>query len=138
MIRFLLDTNIPSLFLRNGNSAVVTRMQQADPAELAVSTITEAEMRFGAALLPKEARLRATVDRFLSEIVVLPWDSLCAQSYAAMAARQQQIGKTLSVTDAMIAAHALAYQLTLVSNDGVFRFVEDLVVEDWTGEQLLP
>ena len=132
MIRYLLDTNIASLFVRSGNPALMVRMQRIPPDELAVSTVTEAEMRFGLALLPPEAKLHRGVNEFLGDIAILPWDSLCAQEFASLAARQERIGKPLSMADAMIAAHATAYQLTLVSNDKVFRFVENLKLEDWT------
>ena len=132
MIRYLLDTNIVSLFIRNGNAAVVFRMQTTPRAELAISTITEAELRFGIALLPPGAKLGAKIDEYLQNIPILPWDSPCAAEYGTLAARQQQTGMPLSVPDAMIAAHALAHQLTLVSNDGAFKFVEGLSLQDWT------
>ena len=132
MIRYLLDTNIASLFVRNGNAALMFRMQTVSPDELAVSTVTEAEMRFGLALLPPEAKLHRAVEDFLGNIAILRWDSLCARAYGLLAARQQKIGKPLATADAMIAAHAAAYALTLVSNDAAFQFVEDLKLQDWT------
>jgi tRNA(fMet)-specific endonuclease VapC len=132
MIRYLLDTNIASLFIRDGNAALMFRMQTALPGELAVSTVTEAELRFGLALLPPEAKLHQAVEGFLGNIAILSWDSLCAGAYGSLAARQQKIGKPLSTADAMIAAHAAAYALTLVFNDDVLQFVEDLKLQDWT------
>jgi tRNA(fMet)-specific endonuclease VapC len=132
MIRYLLDTNIASLFIRNGNAALMFRMQTVSAGELAVSTVTEAELRFGLALLPPEANLHRAVEDFLRGIAILPWNSPCARAYGSLAARQQKIGKPLATADAMIAAHAVAYGLTVVSNDAVFQFVEDLKLQDWT------
>ena len=48
------------------------------------------------------------------------------------------LGRTLSLADTMIAAHALAYDLTLVTNDQAFRRIQDLTVEDWTEASRLP
>jgi len=132
MIRYLLDTNIASLFIRNGNAAVKYRMQVASPSELAVSSVTEAEMRFGLARLPPEAKLHRAVNDFLAEIAILPWDSLCAKAYANLAASQQRSGKNLSALDTMIAAHALALDLTIVTNDHAFQQIPELHLEDWT------
>ncbi len=58
--------------------------------------------------------------------------SLLTGVRAAMAARQQKAGKNLSAMDALIAAHALAHEFVLVSNDAVFRQVKGLKLEDWT------
>jgi tRNA(fMet)-specific endonuclease VapC len=47
-------------------------------------------------------------------------------------ANQERKGRPLSVEDLMIAAHALALGLTLVTHDQVFSFVDGLKTEDWT------
>jgi tRNA(fMet)-specific endonuclease VapC len=93
-------------------------------------------MRFGIALLPPVAKVRRIVSRFLEDIEILPWDSACAQAYASIAARQREIGKTLSLPDTMIAAHAVAHGMTLISNDHAFAQIEGLRWEDWTKEPL--
>ena len=131
-LRFLLDTNIASFLIKETNPALDRRVRLISSHELAISVITEAEIRFGLALLPSEAKVHDLARRFLDRVHILPWDSPCAQTYAELAARQRRTGQTLDTPDAMIAAHALAYDLVLVSNDSVFRFVENLRLEDWT------
>ena len=132
MSRFLLDTNIASFLFKKANPTLDYRVSRVPEGELAISVITEAEIRFGLALLPGEAKLHGVARKFLDQIRILSWDSRCAQTYADLAARQRRAGQSLSIPDAMIAAHALAYEIVLVSNDAVFAQVAGLTLEDWT------
>lgn len=129
---FLLDTNIASFLAKGTSPALVHRARSVQRTELVISTITEAEMRFGFERLPPEAKLRVTIPEFLESMESAPWDSFCAQRYGPLAAAQQKSGKPLSIADTMIAAHALALGLTLVTNDKAFSHIKGLRVEDWT------
>ncbi len=132
MGRFLLDTNIASFLAKGTSPALLHRARSTHRTHLIISSITEAEMRFGLELLPPEAKLRVTVPKFLDSIESLPWDTLCAQKYGQLAAAQHKSGQPLSLADTMIAAHALALGLTLVTNDKAFARIRGLQVEDWT------
>jgi tRNA(fMet)-specific endonuclease VapC len=133
MERFLLDTNIVSFLVKQPNTAVHHRFRRAQKNYLAISAVTEAELRFGLALLAPQAKLHAAIAEFLSGgINIEPWDSPCAAHYAQLAASQQKQGKPLSPLDTMIAAHALAHDFTLVTNDKAFARIRNLRVEDWT------
>jgi tRNA(fMet)-specific endonuclease VapC len=131
-MRYLLDTNIVSFLLKAKSAALDHKLQRAAKSTLAISSITEAEVRFGLALLPSEAKIHAVAEGFLRDIEIEPWDSRCARQYAILAAHQQRLGKPLSREDTMIAAHALAHDFTLITNDKAFARVRDLRVEDWS------
>lgn len=132
MWRFLLDTNIASFLVRGAHPALQHRVRSVHRTHLVISSITEAEMRFGIERLPPEAKLRTTVPEFLEGIESAPWDTLCARKYGRLAAAHRKSGDPLSYADAMIAAHALAFDLTLITNDKAFARIEGLAVEDWT------
>ncbi|WP_182276003.1 type II toxin-antitoxin system VapC family toxin [Granulicella sp. 5B5] len=132
MIRFLLDTNVASFLTKGISPPLMRRFRDTNKSDAAISTITEAEMRFGLALLPSEAKVWRTVPPFLREIAIEPWDSRCATRYAELAARLRRTGHPMSAFDTMIAAHALAYDFTLVTNDKAFARIKGLRVEDWT------
>ena len=132
MTRLLLDTNMVSFLVKPSGSAIQGRLRRAQAGHVAISTVTEAELRFGLALLPPEARVRDVVLNFLLGIEIEPWDSPCAEQYASLAAAQQRRGASLSPLDTMIAAHALAHDFTLVTNDKAFFRIDHLRVEDWT------
>ena len=132
MARFLLDTNIVSFLVKPSGSSVRHRFRPAQESHWAISTVTEAELRFGLALLPSATKVREAVSEFLLGIEIESWDSQCAAQYGALAAAQQRKGAPLSPLDTMIAAHALAHDFTLVTNDKAFARIPGLRIEDWT------
>jgi tRNA(fMet)-specific endonuclease VapC len=129
---YLLDTNIVSYFVR-GNFPEVRNQVAGKPLEsLAVSAVTEGELRYWVASCPGSIRTRTGVEDFLVRVASLPWDSGAARSYAGARDQLKRKGRVLSSADLMIAAHALSLGLTLVTHDSVFAFVDGLKTEDWT------
>jgi tRNA(fMet)-specific endonuclease VapC len=97
-----------------------------------LSAFTQAELLYGLARKPQAIDLRIEVDKFLRRFQILPWDSIAAAAYGDLRPAQARKGRRLSHEDLMIAAHALALGLTLVTHDQVFGFVSGLKTEDWT------
>ena len=109
----LLDTNVLSELMRPAPDLAVEQWLAAQPdASLFISAITEAELRYGAALLPggkRRSALTAEIDGMLEEDFdgrILPFDRLAAQAFAAIAADRRQAGRPISQADAQIAAIA--------------------------------
>ena len=100
-------------------------------SEVAISVVTEAELRFGVARRPEATRLQIAIDEFLLRLESLPWDSPAAQQYAHLRAALERDGELMGNLDRMIAAHALAIPAVLVSSDHVFRRVKQLKTQDW-------
>jgi tRNA(fMet)-specific endonuclease VapC len=131
-VRYLLDTNTASYAIKGNLPRVRERLQKIALAEVAISVITEAELRFGVLRLPGAKRLTIVVEEFLRFVDIRPWDSAAAQNYAQLRASIEQQGRPMGNLDLMIAAHSLALGTILVSSDRVFRRVKDLKLEDWT------
>lgn len=100
-------------------------------AEVAISVVTEVELRFGVARRPEATRLQMAVDEFLLRVESLPWNSTAAQQYAQLRAVLERRGEPLGNLDMMIVAHALAIPAVLVSSDHAFRRVKHLNTQDW-------
>jgi tRNA(fMet)-specific endonuclease VapC len=132
MSEYLLDTNIASYVIKGNIPAVRRRIVQVPMAQLAVSAVTEGELRYGAARRPDAARLRTIVDEFLLRMTILPWDSEAARHYGQIRAALEREGQPMGNLDTMIGAHALALGATLVTNDRAFTRIRELKVEDWT------
>ena len=130
--RYLLDTNIASYVIKGNVPAVRRRIVQVPMAQLAISAVTEGELRYGVARRPDAARLRTIVDEFLLRMTILPWDSEAAQHYGQIRAALEREGQAMGNLDTMIGAHALAMGAVLVTNDRAFTRIEALKVEDWT------
>lgn len=129
--RFMLDTNIVSHLLRR-HPQVLARVQTKAMAALCMSAITAGELEFGLAKRPGAKRLHAGVAELLLRVDVLPWDATVPRRYGALRATTERSGRPLGALDALIAAHALATDAVLVTNDHAFRGVKGLTIEDWT------
>lgn len=129
--RYMLDTNMVSHFIKGVNH-VRHNVVSVPMSELGISAITEGELLFGLAKKPNAKQLSLVVHEFLIRVDVLPWDSAAAACYGALRAEMQKKGKVLGNLDLLIAAHALALGLILITNDRAFSQVEALKIEDWT------
>lgn len=128
---YLLDTNTVSYVIKGNLPVVRERLQECAPSEIAISVITEAELRFGVLRLPLAKRLALVVEEFLRFVEIHPWNSAAARHYAQLRACIEQEGRPMGNLDLMIASHSLALGTVLVSSDRVFRRVKDLKIEDW-------
>jgi len=128
--QYLLDTNIVSHFIKNTDS-VCNKIMSLPMLELGISAITEGELMFGLAKKPDAAQLKMLVHEFLIRIDILPWDSVVAACYGTLRAEMQKKGRSLGNLDMLIAAHALALDLVLITNDKAFCQVEGLKIDDW-------
>ena len=129
---YLLDTNTASYVINGNFPQVRKRLLRVPIADVSLSVITEAELRFGVVRKPEAVRLNEGVESFLLHVSVLPWDSEAAKQYAKSRSALERSGERMGNLDIMIAAHALSTQAVLVSNDHVFRRVKNLKIEDWT------
>jgi tRNA(fMet)-specific endonuclease VapC len=134
-IRYLLDTNIASYIIKGNVPAVRHRLVKVPMPQVAVSAVTEGELRYGVARRPDAALLRRVVEEFLLRVTILPWDSEAAQQYGQLRATLEREGRVMGNLDLMIGAQALASGLVLVTNDQAFKRIEGLRLEDWTGPQ---
>ena len=130
--RYLLDTNIASCIIKGTSPAVDRRLVKVAMAQLAISAVTEAEVRFGAARLPHATRLHNMIEDFFLRVPILPWDSDAAQQYSQLRATLERDGQPMGNLDTMIGAHAVALDAVLVTSDRAFSRIRKLKVEDWT------
>lgn len=132
MTLYLLDTNIASSIIKGTSPAVDLRIAKTAISHLAISAVTEGELRFRTARLPRATRLHVIVEDFFLRVTILPWDSDAAQAYGPLRAMLEREGQPMGNLDVMIAAHALALDAILVTNDHAFARIKKLKVEDWT------
>jgi len=128
---YLLDANIISYAITGKPTSVRRRMARIDVAHLAMSVITEAELRYGLAKQPTVGVAPAIQD-FLKRTSILAWDSAAAGAYGNLRAQLEARGELLGAMDLMLAAHALSADRILVTHDKGFSRIKKLKVEDWT------
>ncbi len=131
---YLLDTNIISHMMRETAGLASQRfnaLARADSTlQLCTSVIVQCELEFGLVRRPNE-RLQRAYDRIVPLLDVLPLTSEISHHYAALRTQLESMGKPIGPNDALIAAHALAVNATLVSANDEFLRVPGLKVENW-------
>lgn len=132
MSGFLLDTNAVIALARHRAGPVARRARAHRKARVLVSVIVLHELCFGACRSQQVGRNLAALE--LLEFPVLPLEPRDARRAAALRAHLAGQGTPIGPLDVLIAGHALARDLTLVTNDTAeFRRLPDLRVEDWSG-----
>lgn len=122
--RFLLDTNSLIYLAERSSIFILQRAEEYSPGELVTSSIVFAEFTRGVDWSRPYAS--TTAERFFEAIPVLPFDRQAALVYARLPFKRHSF-------DRLIAAHALALGLTLVTaNPRDFRDIPNLRVENWT------
>lgn len=134
-MRRTLDTNICSYILRRHPASMIERFAALDREALWLSAIVAAELRFGAAKLGV-TRFQAAVEAWLAGFDVRPWPLEATQHYAQIRAALERTGTPIGGMDLMIAAHALAEDSVIVTNNArEFHRVPGLAVEEWAMEK---
>ena len=122
--RFLLDSNVCIYLLEGLSDEARARAEQCSPGELVTSAIAYAEVMQG--LDPTNERGMADVGAFFRIVEIVPFDGTAAARYSDVPFKR-------GTFDRLIAAHALALGLTLVTNnERDFADVPGLAVENWT------
>lgn len=128
----MLDTSTASYIIKGNIPAVRRRLVRVPMEQIAISAVTEGELRYGVARRPDATHLQTIVEEFLLHVTILPWDSDAAQQYGQLRAGLERDGQPIGNLDTMIAAHALAADAILVTHDHAFSRIKKLKVEDWT------
>ena len=130
MPEYMLDTDTVS-FALSGRGRVASRLLEHRPSELCVSSITLAELRYGAEAR-RSRRLHRLISTFVEAIEVMPFDQSAAGRFAVVAAALARRGSPIGTFDTLIAAHALSLRLTFVTNNTRhFPRVSGLATENW-------
>lgn len=128
-MKVLLDTDTTSYVFWHRDPAVRRRFLAYAVGDIGVSAITAAELRYGAAMKASEAR---AVERALMSLSIAPFDAAAAQVHGEVRSALRRKGTPIGPLDMLIAAHAIALNLTLVTNNvREFRRVPGLRVENW-------
>lgn len=123
--KFLFDTNIVGHIIRGKDSALLQQLASVPVGDVAISSVTLAEMEYGWHRNGRSVRLQQCIREFLLRAEVLVWDDAVARFYGELRSSWEARGISLSDLDMMIAAHAVATGMTLVSRDQAFKHVPD-------------
>jgi tRNA(fMet)-specific endonuclease VapC len=131
-LKFLVDTDT-CIYALKQDERVLERLLAATRTDVAVSVITEAELRTGAAKSSSPSKTLSVIENFLSPIARIEFTSEDAIAYAAVRSKLERAGTPIGPLDTLVASQAVARKLVLVSNnEREFRRVAGLIVENWS------
>jgi len=131
MSRFLLDTNIISDLVRHPAGAVTAAIRAAGEDAICTSIIVAAELRYCARKKGSQ-QLSERVEALLSRIPVLALEAPADDFYGQIRASLERSGSPIGANDMLIAAHALALDATLVTdNEREFGRIDGLKIDNW-------
>lgn len=123
---YFLDTNSCIFLLARARPALAARVEDCAPGTIAISAVVCAELALG--FSRGGPRGRIAFNRFLDRFPVMPFDEAAARAYARVPFRRGKL-------DRLIAAHALALDIVLITNnERDFADVPGLQTVDWTRE----
>lgn len=129
---FLLDTNACVAYLRRADSPVRKHLAQHAAADIVICSVVYAELCYGVLRSADPVHAQVQLASFLANFVSLPLDDRAAETAAVVRADLAKKGTPISPHDLLIAAIALANDLTLVThNTREFGRVAGLKIEDW-------
>ncbi len=133
-MKYMLDTNICIYIIKHKPEKVIERFLKLDPKEICISSITFAELSYGAEKSLEKIKNHIALTLFLSNLEIKSFDMKAAEEYGYVRAELEAKDSPIGSLDTEIAAHARSLGLILVTNNTrEFERVEGLKFENWVG-----
>ena len=131
MIKYMLDTNIVIYTIKNRPGQVREAFKKHDQ-QMCISSVTYGELIYGAERSAQPERNLADIENLVARLTVEPFETHAAEHFGQLRAELYRIGQSIGPYDTMIAGHARAKGLILVTNNlKEFERVPGLRLENW-------
>ena len=132
-MKYMLDTNICIYIIKEKPKKVLNKFQSLEIGDICISMITFAELEYGVEKSKYTETNRTALTCFLAPIEILPFNQKEAIKYGEIRATLEKQGNVIGAYDLMIGAHAIAENLTLVTNnEKEFNRISELSIENWS------
>lgn len=131
-MKYMLDTNICIGLIRQKPQRLVERLTQCAPLEVGVSSITVAELAYGAQKSSLVEQNMFALEQFLLPLEMAGFDQRASIAYGMIRTFLERRGIVIGSMDMLIGAHALSLDVVLVTNNkSEFERIPNLKIEDW-------
>lgn len=132
-MKFLLDTNICIYIIKQRPAKVLKRFTRHSPGDILISSITIAELRYGAEKSLHVQQNHDALSGFIVPLEIVDFDEKAAVEYGKVRAMLEQKGEPIGSMDMLIGSQALSLGVTLATNNTKeFKRIRGLKVENWT------
>jgi len=129
---YLLDTNICIYIINKRSASLVKKICKLNPKDIKVSSITVAELEYGASKSKRRSQNRTALYNFLSPFEIISFNTRDAEIYGLIRAELENKGKLIGPYDIQLAAQALGRDLIFITNNtDEFKRVPKLKFENW-------
>jgi tRNA(fMet)-specific endonuclease VapC len=134
-MRVLLDTSICIYMIKNKPPEVRKHFEQFAPGDIAISSVTVAELQYGVQKSAAREKNASALGDFLLPLEVAPFDTESALAYGKIRAELERRGKPIGSMDMLIAAQAIAQDCTLITHNlKEFDRIPGLRCETWVNK----
>lgn len=131
-MKYLLDTDTCIYLIRKRPQNVIDRFQTYIIGDIGISSITLAELAYGAEKSQKIQQNKKSLNEFITPLEIAPFDEEAASEYGKIRSDLEKKGSPIGSLDLLIAAHALSLNVTLVTNNiREFARIKHLSIENW-------
>jgi len=131
-MKVMLDTNICIYIIKQRPQSVLARFRAFQVGDIGISTITLAELDYGAMKSARPRQNRDSLKAFVAPLDVAPFDIAASEAYGEIRAALEKSGWPIGAMDLFIAAHALSLDARLATNnEREFKRVRGLRIENW-------
>jgi tRNA(fMet)-specific endonuclease VapC len=131
-MHYLLDTNICIYFLNRASEKLIGHFHRLSPSEIKLSSITVAELFYGADKSKARIKNRKVAEEFTSTFQIIPFDEKCCNNYSKIRNSLEKSGTPVGPMDMLIASICLTNHLILVTNNTrEFKRIAELKLENW-------
>ncbi len=131
-MNYLLDTNICIYIIKKQPAGVLQQVLSRQPGDIAISTITLAELEYGVTRSHDPDRNRVALLQFVLSFTILDFDQKASTEYGCIRSSLESKGRPIGPMDLLLSAQAKSHNLILVTNnEKEFRRIEGLRVENW-------
>jgi tRNA(fMet)-specific endonuclease VapC len=127
-----LDTDTCIYYLNRYSDKLLAQFRKFSPSDIKLSSITVAELYFGAEKSRAKKMNWAILENFTAAFEIVPFDDVCCKIYANIRASLEKSGTPIGPMDLLIAAISLGNNFILVTNNTKeFRRIKKLKLENW-------
>jgi tRNA(fMet)-specific endonuclease VapC len=131
-MQYMLDTNICIYIIKKHPIHVLNNLKKRNISDICLSSITLAELEYGVQKSERKNQNSIALAEFLAPLEIMPFDEAAAIEFGKIRALLEKNGTLIGEYDLMIAAHALALDLILVTNNAnEFKRVPALRIDNW-------
>ncbi len=131
-MKWMLDTGTCIAVIKCQPEKAIRRLRGKSIGQVGISSVTLSELTLGAEASARPEQNLEALREFLLPLEMAPYDETCAFRYGSVRAELKKKGRPIGSLDTLIAAHALALDVILVThNTREFGQVEGLQLEDW-------